>query len=59
LIEATTWEQLQAAKDKTSASRRTQIMNTWDSDGRYEWLKGKAARLEAEANNATQGSLGQ
>jgi hypothetical protein len=34
-------------------------MNTWDSDGRYEWLKGKAARLEAEANNATQGSLGQ
>jgi hypothetical protein len=32
---------------------------TWDSDGRYEWLKGKADRLETEANNATQGSLGQ
>ena len=58
LIEATTWEQLQQAKTKTSASRRTQIMNTWDSDGRYEWLKGKADRLETEANNATQGRLG-
>jgi phage/plasmid-associated DNA primase len=58
LIESTTWEQLQQAKTKTSASRRTQIMNTWDSDGRYEWLKGKADRLETESANTTQGSLG-
>ena len=57
LIEATTWEQLQGAKAKTSASRRTQIMNTWDSDGRYEWLKAKAARLEAEAQGQQQQGL--
>jgi hypothetical protein len=59
LIEATTWEQLQQAKAKASASRRTQIMNVWADDGRYEWLKAKAARLDAESSNATQGSLGQ
>ena len=57
LIEATTWEQLQQAKAKTSASRRSQIMNTWDSDGRYEWLKAKAARLEAEAQGQQQQGL--
>ena len=57
LIEATTWEQLQQAKEKTSASRRSQIMNTWDSDGRYEWLKAKAARLEAEAQGQQQQGL--
>ena len=57
LIEATTWDQLQQAKSKTSASRRSQIMNTWDSDGRYEWLKAKAARLEAEAQGQQQQGL--
>jgi phage/plasmid-associated DNA primase len=57
LIEATTIEQLQEAKKKTSASRRTQIMNTWSDDGRYEWLKAKAARLEAEAMEVEQGQL--
>jgi phage/plasmid-associated DNA primase len=57
LIEATTIEQLQEAKAKTSASRRTQVMNAWSSDGRYEWLKAKAARLEAEAMEVEQGEL--
>jgi len=57
LIEATTWEGLQAAKAKTLASRRGQIMNTWDSDGRYEWLEGKAARLETEAQGQQQQGL--
>jgi hypothetical protein len=57
LIEATTLEQLQQAKSKTSASRRTQVMNEWSADGRYEWIGAKAARLQAEAEQSSQGNV--
>lgn len=59
LIEATTFDQLQQAKAKTSASRRSQVMNVWDTDGRYDWMKAKAARLQAEAEGQTQGAIGE
>ena len=57
LIEATTLEQMQQAKSKLSTTRRTQVMDTWQGDGRYEWLKAKAARLQTEANAVEQGRL--
>ena len=59
LIEATTLEQLHQAKSKLSTTRRTQIMDVWQTDGRYEWLKAKAARLQTEANAVEQGRLGE
>ncbi|MBD1871914.1 hypothetical protein H6F75_00320 [Nodosilinea sp. FACHB-131] len=59
LIEATTFDQLQHAKSKTSASRRSQVMNGWESDGRYTWLKAKAERLQREAAGQTQGAIGE
>ena len=59
LIEATTLEQLQQAKAKLSTTRRTQVMDTWQGDGRYEWLNAKAARLQSEANAVEQGRLGE
>jgi hypothetical protein len=58
LIEAATWEQLKVAKAKTSASRRTQVMNVWVKDWRYDWLEAKAARLQGEAEAMSQGRLG-
>ena len=57
LIEATTLEQLHQAKSKLSTTRRTQIMDVWQTDGRYEWLKAKAERLQAEADAVEQGNL--
>jgi hypothetical protein len=63
LIEATTWEQLQQAKDKASsarkmsASRRREVMALWQCDGRYEWLQDKANRLRAESDAVEQGML--
>ena len=47
LIESTTLEQLEIAKAKTSATRRREVMALWQTDGRYEWLEDKAARLRA------------
>ena len=58
LIEATTIDALQQAKGSTSASRRREVMGVWQGDGRYEWLKAKAARLQSEANAVEQGRLG-
>ena len=58
LIEATTIESLQQAKSKLSTTRRTQIMDVWQGDGRYEWLKAKAERLQTEADAVEQGRLG-
>jgi|GEM_PF-5858147 len=57
LIDATTLEQLQQAKDKTSASRRTQVMNEWASDGRDNWLTAKALRLQLEHDAMNQGDM--
>ena len=57
LIEATTLEQLHQAKSKLSTTRRTQIMDVWQTDGRYEWLKANAERLQTEANAVEQGNL--
>jgi len=48
---------MQQAKAKLSTTRRTQVMDTWQGDGRYEWLKAKAARLQTEANAVEQGRL--
>ena len=60
LIEATTLGQLTAARDKgkTSISRQTQVMNQWSSDGRYAWLQTKESRLQAEADQFQQPTLG-
>ena len=57
LIEATTIDALQQAKGSTSASRRREVMGLWQGDGRYEWLKAKAERLQVESNAVEQGRL--
>jgi energy-coupling factor transporter ATP-binding protein EcfA2 len=59
LIQATTLAQMQEAKAKLSAIRRTTVMSRWHADGRYPWLEAKEARLEAEANSFEQPTLGQ
>jgi hypothetical protein len=59
LIQATTLAQLQEAKTKVSALRRTTVMGKWQADGRYPWLEAKEARLETEANSFEQPTLGQ
>lgn len=59
MIQATTLAQLQEAKAKPSALRRTTIIEQWKADGRYPWLQAKEARLETEANSFEQPTLGQ
>ena len=58
LVESTTLEQMQQAKSKLSTTRRREVMTLWQTDGRYEWLKAKAARLQVEADAVEQGRLG-
>ena len=59
LIEATTIEALRHAKAYLSTTRRKEVMALWQGDGRYEWLKAKAERLQGEANAVEQGRLGE
>ena len=47
LIEAQTYEELQAVKRRTPESIRLPCMKVWEADRRRSWLKAKAERLKA------------
>ena len=53
LINAKTWHELQCAKRTAGQAFRMEVMEEWQKDGRYDWLKAKAKRLQDEADSVT------
>ena len=48
LIDAASLEELNRAKSRTPEETRRAVMSVWADDGRFDWLREKSARLEAD-----------